>query len=66
MLFRSGIYKIPVLEEEARAERFQPHFFISVLFLEDGKLYYGNYENEITGEMYEVIIQGIEGIKAAF
>ena len=62
----NGNYKIPELEEEARAERFQPHFFISVLFLEDGKLYYGNYENEITGEMYEVIIQGIEGIKAAF
>ena len=27
---------------------------------------YSDYENEITGEMYEVIIQGIEGIKAAF
>ena len=62
----NGNYKIPELEEEARAERFQPHFFISVLFLEDGKVYYGNYENEIAGEMYEVIIQGIEGIKAAF
>ena len=62
----NGNYKIPELEKEARTERFQPHFFISVLFLEDGKLYYGNYENEITGEMYDMIIRGIEGIKAEF
>lgn len=62
----NGNYKIPEIEEEARAERLQPHFFISVLFLEDGKLYYGNYENEITGELYDAIFPGIEGIKAEF
>lgn len=62
----NGNYKIPEIEEEARAERLQPHFFISVLFLEDGKLYYGNYENEITGELYDAIFPGIEKIKAEF
>ncbi len=62
----NGCYKIPEIEENARAERLQPQFFISVLFLENEKLYYGNYENEITGEMYDTILQGIEGIKAEF
>lgn len=61
----NGYYKIPEMEDGLRV-RFQPHFFISVLFLEDGKLYYGNYDNEITGEMYDTILRGIEGIKAEF
>lgn len=66
MKYFDGYYKIPEIEEEAQAERLQPHFFISVLFLEDGKLYYGNYENEITGELYAIILPGIERIKAEF
>ncbi len=39
---------------------------VSISRKEDGKLYYGNYDNEITGEMYDTILQGIEGIKAEF
>lgn len=37
-------------------------FYVGVIFYEDGNLYYGNYDNEITGEVKERIIEGIENI----
>lgn len=58
-----GVYRVPGTSEEYIKRN--PHFYVGVLFLEDGKLYFCNYENEVEGQLKDAILERIESISEA-
>ena len=61
--YYNGIYRISEVEEDFQSERLNPYFYVCFIFYENGEVYYGNYENKITGEIKECIIQGINTVE---
>lgn len=53
-----GVYRVPGSSEEYIKQN--PHFYVGVLFLENGKMYFGNYDNEVEGELKEAFLESIK------
>ncbi len=58
-----GVYRVPGTSEGYIKRN--PHFYVGVLFLEDGKLYFCNYENEVEGQLKDVVLERIKIISEA-
>ncbi len=59
--YYQGVYHIPGMASEIDTT-YQPAFYAGILFYEDGKVYYGNYDNEVTGEIRAAVIEGLAHI----
>lgn len=56
--YYQGVYHIPGMTSEIDTT-YWPAFYAGILFYEDGKVYYGNYDNEVTGKIRDTVIEGL-------
>lgn len=60
--YYNGSYKIEEQSDPGLSILY-PDFYVGIIFYEEGKVYFCNYDNEITGQAKEVILESIVKVK---